>query len=326
MKGLTTAIRRARAMTTGRAAALGLLIALAAPLCAAPAFAQSQIKVVVNDQPITSYEIAQRAKLLQVTTKSPNAVQAATQELIDERLKMQEAEKRGITVSDAEVNAAFASIAEHIKMKPDQLAAALAHSGASAQTLKARLRAQIAWGDVVRAKFRRDMDVSDQDVVAAMQQQSKGGKGAAPADKATTMQYDLTQIILVVPAKDGPGKIQARMKEGEALRQRFTSCDQGIPFAKQLPAVVVKPVGRRLQSDLPPATVDVLNKTAIGHLTPPEAGPDGVRLVAVCDKKDIASDAAARQDIKQQLIQQEGDIAARRYLRELENDAVIEYR
>lgn len=285
-----------------------------------PAAAQMTVKVVVNDLPITSYDIAQRAALLKLTMRPPNPTQAATEELIQERLQFQEASRMGIKVPDSQVNQAFDSIAQRVKLTPAQLTQVLSQSGSSAAELKSRLRAQMVWGEVVRRKFRGSGGVSDQDVVQALV-----AKGNTNNTHKTT-EWDLTKITFVVPAKTANAARPARMTEAEQLRARFTSCEQGIALAKGIPGVVVKPLGRRLESDLPKEMATLLNSIPVGHLGKPDAGSNGIDLIAVCGKRELASDAAARAEVRDELSNEQGNLAARRYLRDLQRNAVIEYR
>lgn len=300
-----------------------LAISLCIGMTCGVAVAQTAIKVVVGDQPITNYEIAQRAKFLQLTQRATNATKLATEELIDEKLQLAEARKRGIVVSEAEVNEAYANIASRLKMSPDQLTKGLRSAGVDAKTFKDRLRAQIAWGKVVREKFRATVAVSEQDVIAALQNKVQPGTAK---EKATTTEYDVTQVIFVVPAKASAAVASQRQKEAEQLRGRFTSCAEGLPFAKGLKEVVIKPLGRRLQSELSDENVKMLDELAVGRLTAPQRTENGVEMVALCDKRVLQSDAAARAEIEGELLDEQGQIMSRRYLRDLKRNAVIEYK
>lgn len=299
-----------------------LAIGLCIGVPAGGAQAQTSIKVVVANQPITTYEIAQRAKFLQLTQRVKNATKLATDELIDEKLQLAEATKRGVTVSEGEVNEAYANIASRLKMSPDQLTKGLRSSGVDAKTFKDRLRAQLAWGKVIREKFRATVSVSEQDVIAALQDKSEPGKG----EKATTTQYDLTQVIFVVPAKASSAVAAQRQKEAEQLRGRFTSCAEGLAFTKGLKEVVIKPLGRRMQSDLNDDNVKMLDEMAVGRLSPPQRTENGVEMVALCDRRVLQSDAAARAEIEGELMDEQGTLLSRRYLRDLKRNTVIEYK
>jgi peptidyl-prolyl cis-trans isomerase SurA len=285
--------------------------------------AQTAIKVVVGNQPITNYEIAQRAKFIQMTQRIPNATKVATDELIDEKLQLAEARKRGIIVSDEEVNEAYAGIASRLKMSPDQLTKGLRSGGVDAKTFKDRIRAQIAWSKVVREKFRATVAVSEQDVIAALQDKVEPGKDK---EKATTTEYELSQVIFVVPANAAASVAAQKQKEAEQLRGRFTSCAEGLAFAKGLQGVVIKPLGRRMQSDLSDENVKMLDELAVGRLTAPQRTGNGVEMVALCNKRVLQSDAAARAAIEGELLDEQGELMSRRYLRDLKRNAVIEYK
>jgi peptidyl-prolyl cis-trans isomerase SurA len=298
-----------------------LAIGLCLGIMSGIAQAQTSIKVIVGDQPITNYEIAQRAKFIQLTQRVANATKMATDELIDEKLQIAEARKRGITVSEAEVNEAYGNIASRLKMSPDQLTKGLRSGGVDAKTFKDRLRAQLAWGKVVREKFRATVSVSEQDVIAALQNKLEPGQ-----EKSTTTEYEISQVIFVVPAKAGAAVAAQRQKEAEQLRGRFTSCAEGLPFAKGLSGVVIKPLGRRMQSDLSNENAKMLDELAVGRLTPPQRTENGVEMVALCNRRVLQSDAAARAEIEGELLDEKGSLMSRRYLHDLKRNAVIEYK
>ncbi|PTW60437.1 periplasmic chaperone for outer membrane proteins SurA [Breoghania corrubedonensis] len=285
--------------------------------------AATSIKVIVNDQPITNYDISQRARLIQLTARKSAGVsqRMAQDELIEERLKMQEAKRRGVSVSDAEVEQAFARIASRTKMSPKQLGAALSRSGVNPSTLKDRIRTEIMWHNVVLRRFRAQVNVSEQDVVAAMLKQDKD-----KVDVSKTTEYTLSQVIFVIPKNASASLKAQRKKEANSLRHRFTDCDSGLKFAESLKEVVVKPVGVRLAPELPDEVIQLLKDVPSGHLSTPVETGSGISAYAVCKKREIDSDAGLRTQIKDELRNKEGQMMARRYLRDLRRDAVIEYR
>ena len=66
------------------------------------------IPVVVDDHPITHYDIDQRVKLMQISG-APGGEKQATSDLIDETLELEEAHKAGVSVPADQVNSAYAS-------------------------------------------------------------------------------------------------------------------------------------------------------------------------------------------------------------------------
>ena len=294
---------------------------------AAPSLAQSRIKAVVNNEPVTSNEVAQRARFLHLVSRdTPNATLETTalEELIDEKLRFQEAKRRNMNVSDGQINAAFANIGARVHLTPPQLVQALSQSGVDVSTLRNRLRGQIIWQQLVMGRFKQSVNISDQDVVQALQKEAvKSGK--AVQDQQTN-EYTIQQVIFVVPSADGKAGLDRRTKEAEQMRAKFSGCADIGPQARAYRETVVKNLGKRTDDELPPAFLPLLGETPAGKLTKPVAMPDGVSMLAVCEKREVAGNLVARSKVEDDLRQKQGDVLARQYGQELRRFAVIEYK
>ena len=151
-------------------------VAIVIGMAATPSFSASSIRVKVDDQPITSYDIAQRARLLQMTGV-PGGQKAATDELIDETIQFIEAAKMGVAISDARVDGAIEEIATRVKMTPQTLAKALSQEGIDIATLRRRIKAQMVWAQLVQMRTRmKGTSAKSSDVTAQMFAES-GGPG-----------------------------------------------------------------------------------------------------------------------------------------------------
>src|ERR671935_353862 len=83
---------------------LAIFVTVAAPLGMAQ---EVSIVVLVNDDPISDYDVDQRERFLAITTQqqpSPELKKKATDQLIDERLQMQQGRKLSVSVDDDDVN------------------------------------------------------------------------------------------------------------------------------------------------------------------------------------------------------------------------------
>jgi peptidyl-prolyl cis-trans isomerase SurA len=306
-------------MAVTRFALMAALALGATGVCPTAFAAGTSIKVLVNDEPITNYDIAQRLKMMQASREKGGEKQA-TELLIDDTLKLQEGKKRGFVLSDAEVDGFFADIARKNKMSATQFAAALGHGGMSASALKRYIKAQATWSQLVKGKTKATVTVKSTDITAAMF--SKGSE----ADLKIT-EYKLQQIIFVVPKdKSSPAYIAQRRREAEAFRGRFGGCDKSVDLAKQLKDVVVKDIGRRDSSQLNGPLADELKTTAVGKATPPQQTDLGVEIVAVCDTKQVHSDVEARQDAESKLLLEQSKTVGEDYLKQLRKAAIIVYR
>lgn len=297
------------------------LLAIAGFSASSPAAAASAIKVLVNGQPITTYDIRNRAGLLRLTSRGRAGRKQAIEELIDERLKMQEAARQRISISDEQVNRAFGQIASRAKLTPARLSQALRQSGVNPQTLKDRLRSEIAWSQIVRARFQATVKITERDVAEAL-----AGKETADGGETSIAQFDLQPIVFVIPASASKGYISQRRREAEAFRSRFAGCDQALDQAKKLKGVVVKPKVRRTAEDLRGATAESIAETAVGKATRPEKVPQGYQLLGVCAKRDLAGHTMAAEEVRDELTNQRGSQMARGFLRDLRSEAIIEHR
>jgi peptidyl-prolyl cis-trans isomerase SurA len=296
-------------------------LAVAAVAVANPSHAASSIRVKVDDQPITSYDISQRAKLLQMTGVK-GGEKAATEELIDETIQFIEAAKMSISVSDGRVDVAIEEISTRVKMTPKQLTQALAEQGVDIDTLRRRIKAQMVWGQLVQMRTRmKGSSVKGSDVTAALFAES-GGSG-----DVTTTEYTLKPIIFVVPKGASGGLDAQRRREAEAFRSRFAGCDGVAEQARQLQGVVVRSTIRRTSEELAgaPEARDI-QETPAGKVTRPRKTEDGYTLLAVCTAKSIQSNAAARVQTENKLLDELNKDLGAEYMAELRKKTVIEYR
>lgn len=285
--------------------------------------AQATIKVIVNDKAITAYDINQRAKLIQLTQRKSGAIakRQAEQELIDEVIQIGEATRVGMAPSQAEIDNAFANVARNVKMSTSQLSTALRRSGVNPNTLKDRIKAQIAWQNVIRARFRSEIKINESDVVAAMRKTKGEGE-----DQSTSIEYELSRVIVVVPKKASNALKAQRKKESNLIQKAFNGCKESGAVLGQYNEVVVKKVGRRLETELPPQMQEEISSLEVGRLTKPSATGRGFEMIAVCGKREMKSDLAARTEVENELRAKEGDQLSRRYMRQLKQLATIIHR
>jgi peptidyl-prolyl cis-trans isomerase SurA len=282
--------------------------------------AHSSIPVLVNDVPITEYDVGQRQRLERLGSGGkPVSRDVVVDELIDETLEAIEAQRQNVYIPDQQVDAAFANIATHVKLNPAGLTKALASQGIDAASLKKRLHAQMVWQALVQRRTLGKAKVTNQAVKDAL-----AAKG--DATNATTTEYTLQQIIFVVPKGSSDGVMGQRRSEAQAFRQRFAGCEGSLAQAKPLRDVVVKDLGRRMASELTGPDGDDLKKTKVGETTQPRQIDDGIALIAVCATRDIQSAGQARNEVENNLYLKQSADLGKDYLKELHDRAIIERR
>lgn len=301
---------------------VALLLAVFLLGAATPGATQEvSIKILVNDDPISDYDIDQRERFLAITTQqqpSPALKKQATDMLIDERLQLQEGRKGGVTPDENDVTKIVEDMAQKNKLTVDGLATALGHAGVNLKTLKDSIRAQLVWQETVRGKFRHDVQISDADVIKAMSD-AGGEGGGTPAENS----LQLRQVKFEIPAGADQKTIAARLAAADDLRARFSSCAE---LAKGITGASVKTLqDQKADSLAQPARLLVMN-AKVGQMTPPTISAAAVELYAVCGKRSVKGDDDARAETQRKLMNQEMVLRAERLLRDLRQEAFIEYR
>lgn len=268
-------------------AGLAFLV-MATPVCltvtAQPAFADT-VKYIVNDVPVTTGDVKHRTAFLRLQRKKGDA----SQEMIEQTLKIAEAQRLGIRISDAQVNDAYARFASTNKMQLKQLDGIMAQSGVTKQHFKEFIRGQMAWGQALAARQRAEQGsggTSEQEMVRRMLQQ--GG------NKPSATEYMLQQVIFVVPPADRKSQMAKRKREAEALRSRFNGCENTRQFAKGLIDVTVRDLGRVLAPELPQDWAEQVKSTKAGSATAVRQTDRGIEFIGVCSSREVSDDKVAQ--------------------------------
>lgn len=282
------------------------LVSLA--LLAAPALAAT--RVTVNGVQITDVQVSQRVKLMAL--EGGGDLKKAQQQLIDDTLKLQEAKRIGVDISDAQVDNAFNSVARNVNLSADKLRQVLSARGVNLETMRLRLRAALAWQSIQDNVVKARVDLSeaklDQDAAAALK-----------ADQS--FDYIVTEVLFISPGKSAAG----RSGEANKYRAQFKGCDSAVDLSLKFTDVAVRPVGRRHATQLPDALAAELAKLPVGGISKPRAVEGGLSMLAVCEKES-ARDLTF---IKNKLRNEQGNAAmkgeAEKYLDELRKKATIVY-
>lgn len=281
-----------------------------------PAQAQS-VAVIVNGEPITNYDIEQRSKFLTLTTRKTPPRNEVIQELIDEKIKVKEGKRYGIEYGQTEVDSAFANMSSRMRLTPDQLAKSLEAQGIRPATLKNRMRAELVWSNLVRGRFRQALIVGDKESESKIEVKSDTSDG--------NFEYQMRPVVLIAPRAD-PGILEQRRKEAEALRTRVQSCDDAVTLFRSMRGAAVKELVVKTSADLPPALREILDKTTVGRLTPPEVTKQGIEMVALCSRKVTTADTPEKREARDKLYQQKFEAKSKEYLADVRKSAMIEYR
>jgi peptidyl-prolyl cis-trans isomerase SurA len=306
-------------MPLPRLSTLAAAVMLALPASVLPALAQTVV-VLVNGEPITSLDIEQRTKLVFLTTHKQAKREEVINELIDEKVKLREGKKFGVDPGSSDVEQSFAGMAQRMRLSSDQLSKSLESQGVRPETLKARLKAEMVWGSLVRGRFKESLQISEKDVAAAVRE--KGDEKL----EVEAFEYKMQPVVLIVPRGSSMSVFEQRKKEAEQLRERVQSCADANSYFKSMPNAAVRELVTKTSADIPEALRGLLDKTQIGHLTPPEVTKQGVEMVALCERNKTKIDTPKKKEVRDKMFVEKYEAKSKSYLQDARRAAMIEYR
>lgn len=263
---------------------------VAPPGPAAPTGLSESVAAVVNDNIVSTYDLAQRMRLLIATSgvqptqeTLPQFQREALVSLVDEQLQFQELrrvekEQKIDLLADAkEIDEELDGMAQGNNMSREQFMTYLSTRGIGPETIRDQLRAQISWARWIRGRYGSRLRVGDDQIAATQARMSAA---------AAKPQYQIGEVMIEA-ARVG-GMPQAL----EGAKQLVTQLQQGAPFpsvARQFSSLPSAANGGDAgwisQGDMPAEVEAVLEQMRPGQLSQPIPVRDGVYILYLRDKR-----------------------------------------
>ena len=183
------------------------------------------IVATVNDESISDFELRQRVALYlalngfnqsQLTAEQRTRMRGQILEQLQaEKVQLQEAVKKKITVSPVEVDRRLSNMMQEYHFTIEQLRQNLINAGASEEALRAQITASLAWQKTVQDEYGDRVNVTDEMVATEM---------ARYADGANKPHYHVMEIFLPVDNPEQDAKVK---KDAEEVEKQL---HQGAPF------------------------------------------------------------------------------------------------
>jgi len=236
------------------------------------------VAAVVNDSPISNYDVRQRMQLFIATSgvrPSPEAQKEirgqVLKQLETERLELLEAEKSKVSVSAAEVDKQINDIMADNHLSQEQLNKLLAGADVRMATLRAEIAANIAWSKLVQDALGDRVHVSQLDVDDEL------ARLKADANKP---HYLVSEIFQAVDTPEQDAKVK---KDMEDLKAQLNA---GAPFAAVARQLSQNPtaaqggdMGTVQDGQLPPELDKVLKTMHSGQISDPIRATGGYYIL-----------------------------------------------
>ncbi len=237
----------------------------------------SRIAAVVVDEPITTFQLDQRFAELRAVQNERITRREALNMLIEDILVEKKAKEMKIEVSDDDIAAARRDVEQSNNLNTDQLYAALAKEGVSAEMFHANLRRQILRNRLVRySGMRSNVRPSDREVNEYFREHREDFR------RPSSFRLNTVGVTFL-----GAGSKEKAVSQMEKIRQRLL---KGEDFSavmaslKNTPGVSSEQLGKVATEDLHPMFVAALTDVKEGEPSQVLVSPTEVRMFYVVER------------------------------------------
>jgi peptidyl-prolyl cis-trans isomerase SurA len=300
--------------------------------------ADQGIVATVNDIPITSFDIDQRLRLLEILGRKQegdDARRKALQMMIDEVIKIAEGTKYKVNATDKEIDAQMGRVAKGLNTDAAGLRAKLQTQGIAIASLKQYVAAQISFARILSGKyqFKAKVEPAEVDKKFAEVKQDLEQKVSTlmndPRMKSVQV-YTILEIDLPVEGED-PMLLQARAVEAVQLIKNFKGCSTAREAASGIFNVKIRKPIDAVAAKIPKPMKQALDKVGPGKAMGPARGSKGIQVIGFCGKRTIQPpkpkyELPTRQQVEAAVSNEKYNAAEEKYMKVIRKTALIEYK
>ncbi len=273
-------------------------LAAAAPVPPSTTTQATRIVAVVNGDVISNTDVENRARLFALSTGLPitqdvldRLRQQITRQLVDERLRMQEVQRRKIVIPDKAIADAIHDIETRNGLPAGALRQKLAADGVSQRTLIDQIRTQLGWTQVLREELGDKATISDAEV--ADEQRLLAQQVGKP-------EYRVGEIFIPVedPANQADAQRFAETVIGE-LRAGASFPVVAAQFSQNQSALQGGELGWVQPNQLDPEVARLVSEMPLGAVSNPVKVPGGFSIVTLQAKREIGNDIGTAVSLRQ---------------------------
>lgn len=250
-----------------------------------------RIAAIVNDELITAYDLESRIRLVIFSTRLSDTADTrrritnqVLRTLIDERLQLQEAKRRNISVSKRDIQRAKAEIEKQNKMPKGGLERILTQNNIPLSAMDAQLHTGIAWSKLIGRRLRPRITIGEDEIDEAL---------AHIKTRQGQTEYRLGEILLAVDSPDEEATVRRtaeRIVDQIKKGARFSAIAR--QFSQSPTAAVGGDLGWIHEAELEESLRDAILQLSEGEMTNPIKTVTGYRIIRMQGVRKIAQSAA----------------------------------
>ena len=300
-----------------------ILLGLSLSIISHNAQAQNSVKIaaLVNGEIISNQDIQNRINSFLMTSQIPlndqtkgMIVQKVIHSAIDEKIKLQAAEKDGITISEKDIDNAVANFEKSNKIPSGELKNILKEANVSQKSFREQMKADLAWVRFLRNKLRMEGNITQSEIENALAEARKD---------LNTPKYQISEIFV----KKAKSKDIQDLVENLRKDPRFEL--YAMKFSDSPSAAKGGNLGWVNQGKLPEKLEETILGMKQGEISDAILLNDGyyiIRLNQTFDPRKDKPTMPNKEEIQNYLTNQKMETLAQKYLQDLRQKAVIEIR
>ena len=268
------------------------IILLALLMQSTPSFAATQFIdaaiAIVEDEVITNYELAKEVERIRKDLQAqgrqiPPEVSLNRQVLelmINKSILLQQANSRGVVITDTQLNATLQNMARRNQMTLTQFRSALINSGIDYNRFRQDIRDELATNHIQNQYALQNVDVSEQEVDEFL---------ARNSDNNSAEEYKLSHILIALPDAASSEQVS---KARESIENIKKNIQQGADFAQQASefsdggnALQGGDLGWRKLAEIPSLFASIVPKMKAGSISEVLRSASGFHIIRLDEKR-----------------------------------------
>jgi len=265
---------------------VAIAVLLAAMIGALPAEAQrvQRIAAIVNDDIVSVYDLQARMQIVISSTglkPTPQLQRRLARQilrrLVDERLQLQEAKRRNVSVTKRNMANAVAEIEKQNNIPPGQFDGFVARNGIPKDAALAQIRAQVAWGKLITRVLSPRVTVGEDEIEEALNRlKSRSGE----------MEFRVSEILLTIDSPDRKAEIRRTAERlTEELKKGAEFAALARQFSRGASASVGGDLGWMSESELADELRPIVSSLQPGDIAGPVETLAGIHILRLQRKR-----------------------------------------
>lgn len=303
-----------------------------------------RVVAVVNDDVITLSELREMALSINPTSTEPIDENSVLQQMIEQKLFEQEADKHGIKVTEAELDASIKQVQQKFGLNDEQMVEVLKKQNLTPESFREQWRLQTLGNKLLESQLKNKIVITEEEIKEYYVENYGGSVPESSAPAVTETEAGQVKIAHILISARTTG---AEEKAGEVAELAKSGQDFG-ELAKEysddnLSADKGGDLGYFKKGDLIETLQVAVDTTPVGGITGPVESPAGYHIIKVLERTEpekteaekdkdsdsdsgrvLAIDEQTRKEITDAIYRKKAEEQLKTWLDKIKEEAYIE--